>query len=180
MDGRMGQDPRGSALLGGVPVRWRRWAASLLLLGAGAAVWVPATLAADQATPAAAAPYRYLPSRFAGRAGQYYRHLWGIDQLSVREAESGQILRFTWRVVDAERAAPLNDQKVEPTLIAPERGVSLVVPVLDKIGQLRQTVPPEPGRTYWMAFSNKGHLIRRGDRVNVVVGTFRAEGLVVD
>jgi hypothetical protein len=31
-----------------------------------------------------------------------------------------------------------------------------------------------------MAFSNKGRLVKRGDRVNVVIGQFRAEGLVVD
>jgi hypothetical protein len=31
-----------------------------------------------------------------------------------------------------------------------------------------------------MAFSNKGRLVKRGDRVNVVIGKFRADGLVVD
>jgi hypothetical protein len=31
-----------------------------------------------------------------------------------------------------------------------------------------------------VAFSNKGQLVKRGDRVNVVIGAFRAEGLVVD
>lgn len=135
---------------------------------------------AGAAVPAAQVAPRYLPARFAGRAGAYYKHVWGIEQLVVKEAESGELLRFSWRVVDAERAGVLNDKKIEPTLIAPQRGVSLVVPVLDKIGQMRQTMPPEAGRAYWMAFSNKGHLIRHGDRVDVVVGNFRAEGLVVD
>jgi hypothetical protein len=51
---------------------------------------------------------------------------------------------------------------------------------MEKIGQLRQSAPPEVGRSYWMAFSNKGRLVKRGDRVNVVVGPFRADGLVVD
>jgi hypothetical protein len=45
---------------------------------------------------------------------------------------------------------------------------------------LRQSVAPEAGKSYWMAFSNKGRLVKRGDRVNVVIGPFRAEGLVVD
>lgn len=143
----------------------------------------PATGTAAKPAPAAkpgAPAYRYLPARFAGRAGQYYKYMWGIDRLTVKEAESGQILRFSWRVIDPERAGILNDKKAEPALIAPDRGVSLVVPTLDKIGQFRQTLPPEAGRSYWMGFSNKGHLIKRGDRVDVVVGTFRAEGLVVD
>jgi len=51
---------------------------------------------------------------------------------------------------------------------------------MEKIGQLRQSAPPEAGKSYWMAFSNKGLLVRRGDRVVVVVGPFRADGLVVD
>jgi hypothetical protein len=56
----------------------------------------------------------------------------------------------------------------------------LVVPSLEKVGQLRQSGTPEAGRTYWMAFSNKGRLVKRGDRVNVVIGQFRAQGLVAD
>jgi hypothetical protein len=31
-----------------------------------------------------------------------------------------------------------------------------------------------------MAFSNKGRRVKRGDRVIIVIGQFRAEGLVVD
>jgi hypothetical protein len=55
-----------------------------------------------------------------------------------------------------------------------------VVPSLEKVGQLRQSATPEAGKVYWMAFSNKGRLVKRGDRVNVVIGTFRAGGLVVN
>jgi hypothetical protein len=45
---------------------------------------------------------------------------------------------------------------------------------------LRQTATPEEGKSYWMAFSNKGRPVKRGDRVTVVIGHFRAEGLVVE
>jgi len=31
-----------------------------------------------------------------------------------------------------------------------------------------------------MAFSNKGRLVKRGDHVDVVIGNFQAQGLVVD
>jgi hypothetical protein len=135
-----------------------------------------------QATAAAPAgkPTRYLPNRFAGRAGAYYKAVWGIDSLSVKSTESGEIIRFAWRVLDADKAKVLNDKKIEPSLIDLQAGVSLVVPSLEKVGQLRQSAPPEAGRSYWMAFSNKGRLVKRGDRVNVVIGPFRAEGLVVD
>ena len=126
------------------------------------------------------APTRYLPDRFAGRAGRYYSFVWGIDQLNVKWVESGEMIRFSWRVLDAPRAQVLNDKKAEPSLIDPQRGIGLVVPAVENVGQLRQTSTPETGRSYWIAFSNKGRPVKRGDRVNVVIGTFRADGLVVD
>ena len=142
----------------------------------------PATKAAASPAPAkpAAPPPRTLPNRFAGRAGAYYKVVWGIDSLSVKWTESGEVIRFSWRVLDTARAKVLNDKKIEPSLIDPQAGVGLVVPTMEKIGQLRQSAPPEVGRSYWIAFSNKGRLVKRGDRVNVVIGPFKAEGLVVD
>ena len=123
---------------------------------------------------------RYHPDRFAGRAGTYYRLVWGVDSLAVKWTESGEVIRFTYQVLDATKAKQLNDKKAEPSLIDPQAGVKLIVPSLEKVGQLRQSTPPEAGKSYWMAFSNKGRRVKRGDRVDVVIGQFRAEGLVVD
>ncbi|HYL13127.1 MAG TPA: hypothetical protein VEV41_08830 [Terriglobales bacterium] len=123
---------------------------------------------------------RYRPNRFAGRAGTYYRLIWGVDTLAVKWAEQGEIIKFTYRVVDPQKAKPLNDKKNEPSLIDPQAGVSLVVPSLEKVGQLRQSATPEEGKSYWMAFSNKSRHVKRGDHVIVVIGSFRADGLVVD
>jgi hypothetical protein len=128
----------------------------------------------------AAAPYRFPPNRFSRRAGMYYGAIWGVDSLGVKLVESGQIIRFTYRVLDADKAKPLNDKKVEPSLIDAQAGVKLVVPSLEKVGQLRQSSTPEEGKSYWMAFSNKGRLVKRGDHVDVVIGQFRAQGLVVE
>jgi hypothetical protein len=132
------------------------------------------------AAPANAAPVRYLPDRMAGRAGAYYKGVWGIDSLSIKWAESGELVRFSWRVLDPAKAALLNDKRLEPSLIDPQAGVSLVVPTMEKVGQMRQGVTPEAGKSYWMAFSNKGRRVKRGDRVNVVIGGFHAEYLVVE
>jgi hypothetical protein len=157
------------------------WTAQAALGQAGPAPAgsAPAAKPAASAKPAGP-PTQYLPNRFAGRAGKYYKTVWGIDSLSVKWAESGELVRFTWHVVDAERAKPLNDKKAEPSLEDPHAGVSLVVPVMEKVGQLRQTSAPETGRSYWVAFSNKGRRVKRGDRVNVVIGPFRADNLIVD
>jgi hypothetical protein len=130
--------------------------------------------------PATAAPVRYRPSRFAGRAWKYYQLVWGIDSLSVRLVESGEVVRFTYRVRDPDKAKALNDKNNEPSLIDPRAGVKLVVPRMEKIGQLRQTGTPEADKAYWMAFSNKGRPVKKGDRVDVVIGQFWAQGLIVD
>jgi hypothetical protein len=83
-------------------------------------------------------------------------------------------------VLDADRAKPLSDKKVDPSLIDPQAGVKLVVPSLEQVGQLRQSATPEAGKSYWMAFSNSGRLVKRGDHVNVVIGQFHADGLIVE
>jgi hypothetical protein len=137
----------------------------------------PASAAANKP---GSAPSHYLPNRFAGRAGIYYKTVWGVDMLSVKWTESGELVRFTYRVLDPEKARLLNDKTVAPSLEDPQASVSLVVPVMEKVGQLRQSAPPEAGKSYWMTFSNVGRRVKRGDRVNVVIGTFRAENLVVD
>jgi len=150
------------------------------------AVQAPATQASKGAEPAAQAKHsakkvsRYRPDRFAGRAGSYYRLVWGVDSLAVKWAESGEVIRFTYRVLDADKAKALNDKKNEPSLIDPQAGVSLVVPSLENVGQLRQSTTPENGKSYWMVFSNKGRLVKRGHHVAVVIGAFHADGLVVD
>lgn len=129
---------------------------------------------------AASGRVRYRPDRFAGRAGTYYRLVWGVDSLSVKAAEAGEVIRFTYQVMDADKAKILNDKKLQPSLIDERAHVRLVVPTVDKVGQLRQSSNPEAGRTYWMLFSNKGGLVKRGDRVSVEIGKFHADGLIVD
>lgn len=68
---------------------------------------------------------------------------------------------------------------MSPTFKIPAAGVKLVVPSLEKVGKLRQSSTPQAGKMYWMAFSNKGGLVKPGHRVNVVIGEFRAKGLIV-
>ncbi len=113
-----------------------------------------------QAGPTAARHYQ--PNRFTGRAGKYYELVWGVDSLAVKWTESGEVVRFTYRVLDADKAKTLNDKKAEPSLIDPQAQVKLVVPSMEKVGQLRQSSTPQAGKSYWMAFSNKGRLVKRG------------------
>jgi hypothetical protein len=127
-----------------------------------------------------AIPYRYRPNRYPKRATAFYSLFWGIDSPSVKAVESGELIRFSYNVLDPNKAKLLNDKKTEAYLILPAAGIRLSVPSLEKVGQLRQSSPPEAGKSYWMAFSNPGRRVKRGDRVNVVIGQFHAEGLIVD
>jgi hypothetical protein len=130
--------------------------------------------------PATPAHSKYQPSRFPKRAELNYELVWGVDSLSVKWTESGEVIRFAYRVLDPNKAKVLNDKKFEPSLVDPTKGVKLVVPSLEKVGQLRQSSTPEAGKSYWMAFSNKGRLVKKGDHVDVLIGQFKADGLVVD
>jgi hypothetical protein len=138
------------------------------------------TSAAAAKTMQTSSPKRYHPNRFPKRAGEYYGLVWGVDLLSVKAMESGKLIRFNYHVVDGDKAKPLNNKDVEALLNSPEHGVQLVIPSLEKVGKLRQTNTPEPGRSYWMAFSNPRRVVKRGDRVNIVIGQFHADGLIVE
>ena|ERR1700741_1073088 len=141
----------------------------------------PAQAAAAPAAPAPAmVPKAPSVAGLSRRASMYYEGVWGVDSLKVKYTESGEMLRFSYRVVDPEKAAPLNDKKVEPSLMDPQAGVKLSVPQMEKVGKLRQSSTPIAGQSYWMAFSNSGRRVKPGHRVTVEIGHFRAEGLVVE
>ena len=126
------------------------------------------------------APTRYLPNSLSQHALAYYGAIWGIDSISVKAVESGELIRFSYQVLDPDKATPLNEKTKSAYLIAPAAGIRLSVPSLEKVGQLRQSSTPEAGKSYWMAFSNPGRRVKRGDRVNVVIGQFHADGLLVE
>lgn len=127
----------------------------------------------------AGAPVHYVPN-LSRRAQMYYVGVWGVDDFKVKYTESGEMIRFSWRVLDPAKAALLNDKKLEPSLTDPQARVKLVVPQMEKVGQLRQSSTPIAGKTYWMAFSNSGRRVRQGDRVSVDIGQFHAINLVVE
>ena len=82
----------------------------------------------------------------------YYEGVWGVGELRVKAAESGELIRFNYRVLDASKAAALNDKKAEPELLDAQARVKLTVPQMEKVGKLRQESTPKAGMTYWMAF----------------------------
>ncbi|WP_175108506.1 hypothetical protein [Pararobbsia alpina] len=122
----------------------------------------------------------YTPVKVPQHAKSYYQAMRGIEGLSVRRTASGNLLRFSYRVTDPEVAKLLGDKNTMPYLYGQANHVVLEVPVMENIGQLRQTGTLQTGQEYWMVFSNKGDLIKAGDRVNVMIGAFHIDGLVVE
>ena len=162
-------------------------AAGVLALGVIETLWAqapqsttPLAQAGASAKPAPAVSHTNLASHVSRQAQMYYEGVWGVDSLQVRYTESGEMIRFSYRVLDPDKAAPLNDKKAEPSLVDPEAGVKLKVPEMEKVGKLRQSSTAIAGKSYWMAFSNSGRRVRPGDRVIVQIGLFRADGLVVE
>ncbi len=53
----------------------------------------------------------------------------------MKWAESGEVIRFTYEVLDPAKAKELNDKKIEPSLIDERAHVKLVIPQMDKSGK---------------------------------------------
>jgi hypothetical protein len=145
--------------------------------GTGYPVVTPISPPAPSPPHKRVSPYR--ATGFSNYARDFYRLTWGVDSFSVKSVESGQMIRFSYRVTDAQKAKALNDKKSSPFLLDEQAHVKLVVPTLEKVGELRQSATPEADKVYWMVFSNKGRFVKPGDRVSVVIGKFRVDGLVV-
>jgi len=143
---------------------------------------VPAVPAVSAAPTRVTELHRQQPrqQKLSSKAKNHFVAAWGVDNLSVRYTASGNLIRFSYRVADAELAKLLSAKASTPLLVGQRNNVVLQVPVMDKVGPLRQAVQPKAGQDYWMVFSNKGNLVRPGDRVNIVIGAFHADGLMVE
>jgi len=109
----------------------------------------------------------------------YIKRTWGIDISGVRWLSSGYMLEFRYRVLDPNKAKPLNDRSNRPYLKDVASGVTLSVPALEKIGEVRQSVPPVANHIYFMVFGNPGKIVKPGNRVSITIGKFHVDDLVV-
>src|SRR5256885_8600464 len=93
-----------------------------------------------------ALPISYRNVGHSGWAAMSGATAWGVDQLRVQKTSSGELIRFSYRVVDAKKAQVLHDKKAEPHLIGLRSHAMLSVPTLENVGQLRQTEALENGK----------------------------------
>ena len=144
-----------------------------------ASVTAQQTKAPVRATTSNKPPGRHPSAGLPASARKIYEMTWGVDSLSVQMVESGQLVRFSYRVTDATKAQALNDKASSPSLLDEKAHAVLQVPNMEKVGPLRQSTPAEVGKSYWMVFSNKGGHVKQGHLVSVVIGQFRVDRLVV-
>lgn len=103
---------------------------------------------------------------------------WGVQVVALRLSAAGRLLDFRYKVLDAAKAKPLSVRQTKPYLEAD--GKKFPVFNSPRIGPLRSSQEPEPGMVYGMMFVNPYQIVKSGDRVNVVIGDFRAENLMVE
>ena len=139
-----------------------------------------AAAAQASTSPTASKKSSYKPDGLTQSARSYYSITLGVADMRVRRTNAGNLIRFTYRVTDPEKAKAINDRQATPYLIGHTSHVMLQVPVMEKVGPLRQATRPEANKEYWMVFSNKGDVVKVGERVSVVVGSFRVDGLRVE
>jgi hypothetical protein len=133
---------------------------------------------AAKAPSVAASPYQN--TRGTAKSKHFYSEVWGVDKLRANYTSSGNLIKFSYRVIQPKLAKTLGDHENSPELIGIRSNAVLHIPTMEKIGQLRQMSAAEADKDYWMVFSNKGNLVRPGDEVSVIIGKFRADGLIVE
>jgi hypothetical protein len=105
---------------------------------------------------------------------------WGIEFASLRVSAGGYMVDFRYKVLDAEKAAPLARRDVRPYLLDVATGAKMLVPTTPKVGSLRQTpLKLTPGRIYGAMFANPVQTVKAGSKVTVVIGDVRLENLTV-
>ena len=153
--------------------------AVILLLGATLTLSTPIVADASVSEKDSNVPAK---SGFIQQTKQQKQELsekWGIELVAMRSTAAGHMVDFRYRVLDAEKAAPLFKRQTKPYLIHQESGKVLAVPNTAKLGSLRNSNTPQNGRTYWMFFGNHHRLVKSGDKVTVAIGDFRAADIEV-
>jgi len=105
---------------------------------------------------------------------------WGVQLKPIRLTGEGLFLDFRFRVIDQEKAAPLLKKGTKPYVLDQKSGKTFQVPTT-KVGPMRASATkPKLDKDYTMLFNNPNRFVKKGDKVTVVIGDFKAENLVVE
>ncbi len=93
---------------------------------------VPSGTPAPAAKAAAPSAITYQPQRFPKRERSYCQLFWGVDSVHAKAVESGELIKFSYRVLDADKAKALNYKNNEPSMYVPALHTKLVIPTMEK------------------------------------------------
>jgi hypothetical protein len=112
--------------------------------------------------------------------GSDYLAQWGVTIRGVRLTGAEHFVDFRFRVIDPEKAVKLMNRKEQAVLIDEVSKKALPV-TTGKLGPLRPSdMAPKANRDYVILFSNLDKILKKGSKVTVVIGEFKAEGLTVE
>lgn len=106
----------------------------------------------------------------------------GIRVEGLRLTAAGSMLDFRYRVLDAQKAVPFLNGKIQPYLVDEVRSARLGVPDTPTLGRIRQTSRNNvihTDRSYFILFSNPGKALQSGDKVSLLLGPVKVTDLTV-
>jgi len=133
--------------------------------------------------PAMPAPQPWAEVNLDADTSRRLEDEWGVKVLGMRLGASEYMLDFRFRVLDAEKALPLFDQRIKPYIIADKSNIKLPVPMAAKVGAFRPTNRGKnitADRNYYIVFGNPDRHVNAGETVTVVIGDFRVDKLLVN
>ena len=144
----------------------RTWRIRALGAASGAAlVAVPLALIQNGRSPTTPTPRRLPPAVSA--SGLIERS--GVRVTRLAATGAGGLLDLRYQVVDPGAAAAVHDADTPPALVDERTGMVLGRLLMGHMSH----AGPKAGVSYYLVFIDPGHLVRRGDRVSVVLGPAR-------
>ena len=146
----------------------RRWGLVLIFLGLAAALALagcatraagqPQAVAGLQTEPPAPglSPKTITPAELEER--------FGIQMTLLAVTAGGGLVDIRFRITDASKAADLFKPENLPTVIVPDRGVTIKPPEAPDPGQLTD------GQVYFLLYPNSGGTVRAGSKVILAFG----------
>ena len=106
---------------------------------------------------------------------------YGVSILGVRVTAAGHMLDFRYRVLDTTKAGRLIRPKMGLALVDMATKAEMPVPVMDKVGALKQTRSHlYADRTYSVLFANRGGVVKPGSKVSIQFGDLTLDNLIVE
>ncbi len=124
-----------------------------------------------------------LPSLVDPEQEKQLAEKWGVKLISLNLTAAGYMMDFRFRVLDANKALPLFDHRIKPLIIVERSGAKLPVPMAAKVGAFRTTNRGKnikADKNYYMVFGNPDRHVKSGEKVNLVIGDFKADNITVN